>query len=127
MSSPGTFGVDFDKVIDKIDARVDLYATGVLLFEMLAGRKPFVGEDAYAVLVMQRDMPPPMLRSIEPDVSPELERVVSRALEKDVDKRFQTAAEFIAAIDAVPEATGRPSAIAPAEQPLLARPPRRAH
>jgi serine/threonine protein kinase len=96
---------------DKIDARVDLYATGVLLFEMLAGRKPFVGEDAYAVLVMQRDMPPPMLRSIEPDVSPELERVVSRALEKDVDKRFQTAAEFIAAIDAVPEVTGRPSVI----------------
>jgi eukaryotic-like serine/threonine-protein kinase len=96
---------------DKIDARVDLYATGVLLFEMLTGRKPFVGDDAYAVLVMQRDAPPPLLRSLEPDLSPELEQVVARALEKDVDKRFQTAAEFVAALDSVPEATGRPSAL----------------
>jgi serine/threonine protein kinase/tetratricopeptide (TPR) repeat protein len=96
---------------DKIDARVDLYATGVLMFEMLAGQKPFIGDDAYAVLCMQRDKAPPLLRSLEPDLSPEIEQVVSRALEKDVDKRFQTAAEFIAAIDAVPEATGRPSVL----------------
>ena len=94
---------------DKIDARVDLYATGVLLFEMLSGQKPFQGEDAYTVLCMQRDKAPPLLRSLAPQLSPELEALVSRALEKDVDKRFQSAAEFIAALDAVPEATGRAS------------------
>jgi serine/threonine protein kinase len=94
---------------DKIDARVDLYATGVLLFELLTGEKPFQGDDAYSVLVMQRDKPPPLLRSVRPQFSHELEAVVSRALEKDVDKRFQNAAEFVAALDAVPEATGRPS------------------
>ncbi|HEX6239889.1 MAG TPA: protein kinase [Polyangiales bacterium] len=94
---------------DKIDARVDLYATGVLLFELLTGEKPFQGDDAYSVLVMQRDKAPPLLRSVRPQFSTELEAVVSRALEKDVDKRFQNAAEFVAALDAVPEATGRPS------------------
>lgn len=96
---------------DKIDARVDLYATGVMLFELLTGQKPFQGDDAYSVLMMQRDKAPPLLRSVSPELSPELEAVVARALEKQVDKRFQTSAEFVAALDAVPEATGRPSSL----------------
>jgi serine/threonine-protein kinase len=94
---------------DKIDQRVDLYATGVLLFELLTGEKPFQADDAYTVLMMQRDKAPPLLRSVRPDFSTELEAVVSRALEKDVSKRFQNAAEFVAALEAVPETTGRPS------------------
>jgi serine/threonine-protein kinase len=94
---------------EKIDARVDLYATGVVLFELLTGQKPFQGDDAYTVLCMQRDKPPPKLRSLAPQLSQELEAVVAHALEKDVDKRIQTAADFITALDAVPEATGRPS------------------
>jgi serine/threonine protein kinase len=94
---------------EKIDARVDLYATGVVLFELLTGQKPFQGDDAYTVLCMQRDKPPPKLRSLAPQLSQELEAVVAHALEKEVDKRIQTAAEFITALDAVPEATGRPS------------------
>ena len=104
---------------DKIDARADLYATGVLLFELLTGQKPFQGSDAYSVLVMQRDKLPPKLRELEPELSVELEEVVSKALEKNVDKRFQTAAEFVAALESVPEATGRLSSVeraAPAEQ-----------
>jgi hypothetical protein len=94
---------------EKIDARVDLYATGVVLFELLTGQKPFQGDDAYTVLCMQRDKPPPKLRSLAPQLSQELEAVVAHALEKEVDKRIQTAADFITALDAVPEATGRPS------------------
>ena len=53
---------------EKIDARVDLYATGVVLFELLTGQKPFQGDDAYTVLCMQRDKAPPKLRELGSDV-----------------------------------------------------------
>jgi serine/threonine-protein kinase len=92
---------------DKVDARADLYAVGIVLFEMLAGQKPFDGEDSVSILRMQRDRQPPKLRSVAPELSSELELVVSRALEKDLMKRFQTAAEFLDALEHVPEATGR--------------------
>jgi serine/threonine-protein kinase len=92
---------------DRVDVRVDLYATGVVLFELLVGHKPFDGPDAYATLRMQRDVLPRRVRDLEPEVSPELDAVVQRALEKDPEKRFQTASEFLAALDQVPEATGR--------------------
>jgi serine/threonine-protein kinase len=101
---------------DKIDGRADLYATGIVLFELLTGQKPFQGDDAYTVLCMQRDKQPPKLREVAPQFSPELEAVVAQALEKDVDKRIQTAADFIVALDAVPEATGRPSSELVGEQ-----------
>ena len=50
-----------------IDARTDLYTVGVVLFEMLAGRKPFQSENVGEVILMQREAPPPRLRSVAPD------------------------------------------------------------
>ena len=88
---------------EKVDARADLYAAGVVLFEMLAGQKPFQGGEAYEILMMQRDQPPPRLRGLVPELSWELEALVARALEKDPADRFQTAPDFVAAIEAVPE------------------------
>jgi hypothetical protein len=88
-----------------IDGRTDIYAVGVLLFEMLAGRKPFVSEKVAEILVMHRDTPPPRLREIAPDagISAELEAVVDRALAKSPDARFQTAVELSSALARVPE------------------------
>jgi len=97
---------------EPIDARADLYATGILLFEMLTGEKPFTGEDAYAVIRKQREEPPPSVKSLAPLVSSELAQVVARALEKDREHRYQSATEFVAALDAVPEASGRTSTAA---------------
>jgi serine/threonine protein kinase len=90
----------------EIDGRTDIYAVGIILFEMIAGRKPFVSDKVADILLMHRDSPPPSLREAVPGggVSRELEAVVNRALAKSPDTRFQTAAEFAQALDQVPEA-----------------------
>ncbi|HEV3031667.1 MAG TPA: serine/threonine-protein kinase [Polyangia bacterium] len=96
-----------------IDARTDLYAVGIVLFELLAGRKPFQSENVGELLLMHRDQPPPLLRASAPDVglSAEIEAVVSKALSKFADDRYQSAAEFSAALDATPEGgAARPGA-----------------
>lgn len=79
---------------ETVDARTDLYATGVVLFEMLTGRPLFHGESAVAVAYQHVSEPPISPRSVNPDVSEALDTVVLRALTKDRFARFQTAGEF---------------------------------
>jgi eukaryotic-like serine/threonine-protein kinase len=83
------------------DARADLYSCGIMLFEMLAGRKPFENEDLVKMLGLQITAPPPRFAEVAPDahVPSALETVVLRALEKERDKRFTTAAELREAIE----------------------------
>jgi serine/threonine-protein kinase len=90
-----------------VDARSDLYAVGVLLFELLAGRKPFESAKIGELILMHRETPPPALRGLTPapGISPALEAVILKALAKSQDDRFQSAAELAAALEATPEAT----------------------
>ncbi|MBX3259862.1 MAG: serine/threonine protein kinase [Labilithrix sp.] len=76
------------------DARIDLYAVGVILYEALSGQRAFPGKDAREVVVsvLVRALPP--LRSICPDVPPVLDRIVARAMERDASFRYSSAAEF---------------------------------
>lgn len=79
---------------ETVDTRTDLYSAGVLLYELLAGGVPFKGDSAVAVAyqhVSERPQPP---SSINPEITPELDRVVLHALAKDRNRRFQTASEF---------------------------------
>ncbi len=86
----------------------DLYSAGIMLYELLTGRVPFEGESAITIAlkhVNERPVPPSM---INPAVSPELEGVVMRALEKEPQRRFPDADAFIAALE---HARGRPATV----------------
>jgi len=84
------------------DERADLYAIGVLLYEMLAGERPFTGATTEEILRNCRDRPARPLRAIRQDVSRALERVVVRAMTKDPARRFADAEEMLAALEDVP-------------------------
>ncbi|MEO6725086.1 MAG: alpha/beta fold hydrolase, partial [Blastocatellia bacterium] len=73
-----------------IDTRSDVFSLGVVLYEMLAGRAPFEGTTTSDVIVAILDRQPPPLSSALRGASPELERIVGKALRKDRDERYQT-------------------------------------
>jgi serine/threonine-protein kinase len=77
----------------------DLYSVGIILYELLTGRLPFDGESAVAIAVQHLNDPPPPISSLRPDVAPELEAAVMRALAKDPAARWADADEFIRALE----------------------------
>jgi serine/threonine-protein kinase len=108
-----------------VTAVSDLYSVGVILYEALTGRVPFEADSAVAVAMKQVSQTPQRPSSINHLVSPALDAVVMRALEKDPGERFQSADAFIAALDAAmkdPGATGGGTAAFAALPPVVATP-----
>jgi len=83
------------------DERSDLYSAGVVLFEMLTGRLPFEGDNDLAIALQHANDPAPSAATFVPDLPPALDAIVGKALRKDPAERFQSAAEFFAALAAL--------------------------
>jgi serine/threonine protein kinase len=77
-----------------VDSRTDLWSFGVVLYEALAGKPPFQGTSALAILRAIRTQDPKSVRDIRPDTPEGADQIVSHALEKDLSKRYQSASEI---------------------------------
>ena len=84
---------------DRTDARTDIYSVGVMLYEMLSGRLPFDGDGAVSIAIMQISDKAKPLAQVAPNVPQGLCQITEKAMEKDPDKRYQSAKEMLEAIE----------------------------
>ena len=90
------------------DWRADLYAVGIVLYEMLTGRKPFNGSDQFDIMRAHIEYTPPPVSHWVPGLPKEFDALIARALQKDPADRFQSACGFLTALQELPLTTAPP-------------------
>jgi ABC-type transport system substrate-binding protein/class 3 adenylate cyclase len=96
-----------------VDARADVYSLGCVLFECLTGASPFMRDTDLRVIFAHVNEPPPLLTAARPELPPQIEAVVQRALAKEPDERYSTCSEFLT------DAAAALAVGAPAKAPLI--------
>jgi tetratricopeptide (TPR) repeat protein len=107
----------------QVTAKVDLYSLGAMLYEMVTGRPPFVGDDSIAIIGQHINTPPVSPTWHRADLPPALETLILQLLEKDPEKRPESATVVLQALEAIEagKVEKEPSEEAPAENPLYRR------
>ena len=103
------------------DRRADIWAFGVVLYEMVAGRQPFRGDYEQAVIYSILNEAPEKLSAQRQEAPTQLDRIVARALEKTPEARYQSVEEMLADLDALRESLDTPKVV-PASAPAKSRP-----
>jgi serine/threonine protein kinase len=98
VGSPTYMSPEQIRAVDGVDARADVWALGCVLYELLSGSPAFDAPSLTQLAAKILERPPAPLRSIKPDLPPDLEWVVGHCLGKDADKRFQNVGELAAAL-----------------------------
>jgi len=79
----------------EVDARTDIFSFGVMLYEMIGGKQPFEGENAMDIIGSILNKEPAALHQLMPDVPPDIERIINKALRKDREERYQTVKDLL--------------------------------
>jgi len=102
---------------EKLDARTDLFSFGLVLYEMAAGQRAFTGETAPMLHAAVLNQIPTPVRQLNPEITPELETIINKSLEKDRQERYQTASEMRACFRAAAATRGGKTSLANHPEP----------
>lgn len=104
---------------EELDGRSDIYSLGCLIYELLAGKPPFMATDAYKVLAQQIKDPAPDLSTIRRDLPPALKRIVERMMEKRPADRYQSMAELLKDLHELRESGNVPNRLTGTQKRLM--------
>jgi serine/threonine protein kinase/tetratricopeptide (TPR) repeat protein len=104
-----------------VDHRSDFYSFGIILYEMLTGRVPFEGDTPLSIAVKHKIEPPPDPRKLNAQISEDLSRLILKCMEKDKNKRYQSAEELLSELDRIEKGIPVPEKILPKRKPLTSK------
>ena len=106
----------------EVDGRSDIYALGIIIFEMLTGQRPYDADTPAMVLVKQMTEPTPRILDVKPDLPPTCEEVIARAMAKDAAERYEYAGEVSQTLTGIVQQTAAMSAQPPPQRTAVAAP-----